>query len=43
MCFFLLPFAMNDGLGVAEDGGDIRAARTFDVHEIRVGSLNESF
>ncbi len=34
--------ASNDGLSVAEDDGNVVASLAFDVHEERVGGLDEA-
>ena len=34
--------AKDDGLSVAEDGGDLVAAGALDVHEVRVGVLHQA-
>ena len=35
-------YAEDDGLGVGEHGGDLVAAGALDVHEVRVGVLDEA-
>ena len=35
--------ALDDGLGVGEDGGDVHAPRAFDIHEVRVWCLHQAF
>lgn len=32
----------NNGLGVAEDSGDVHATWALDIHEVRVGALYET-
>ena len=35
--------ALDDGLGVGEDGGDVHATGALDVHEVGVGGLHKAF
>jgi hypothetical protein len=35
--------ALDDGLGVGKDGGDVHAARAFYIHEVGVWCLYQSF
>jgi len=32
-----------DSRGMREDGGDLKTARTFNIHEKRIRRLNETF
>jgi len=38
----MLPFTDDDTLSMAENSGDGRASRAFNVHEVGVRSLNQS-